>query len=71
MPKRWGVRKRMIHLCVVWRRNKWVITSSDTVTFEEKIRSALKEWQEGMEKIYWKDSEVLEYLNEGIKEVGK
>jgi len=59
----------MIHLCVVWRKNKWVITSSDTVTFDEKLRSAHKEYCKKLN--YWKDSEIIEYLNEGIKEVGR
>lgn len=61
----------MIHLCVIWRNNKWVITSSDTVTFEEKYGLAFKECREKMAESYWKDSEILKYLNEGIREIGK
>jgi len=39
------------------------------VTFDEKLRSAHKEYCKKLN--YWKDSEIIEYLNEGIKEVGR
>jgi len=52
----------MIYLCVVWRKGKWVITSSDTVTFKEKFQDGHKVWQEGMEKIYSKESPLLKYF---------
>lgn len=60
----------MIHLCVVWRKCKWVVTSSDTVTFEERLDlhddGTLKEYYEN-----WKDREILKYPNEGMKEAVK
>lgn len=61
----------MIHLCVVWRRNKWVVTSSDTVTWQERLGPALEEYREKTAEMYWKDSEILKYLNEGIREAVK
>lgn len=49
----------MIHLCVVRRNNKLVITSSDTVTFEEKLGPAIQEYQDRIAESYYKDSELL------------
>ena len=64
----------MIHLCVVWRKGKWVVTSSDTVPSEERAHTALQVCRQRIAEARWKDwkdSEIIEYLNEGMKEVVK
>ena len=45
----------MIHLCVVWRKGMWVVTSSDTVTFQEEVHPALKEYYENLITRYYDD----------------
>lgn len=51
--------KHMIHLCVVWRNSKWVVTSSDTVMFQEEVHPALKEYYENL---------IIKYYNDLLKD---
>lgn len=67
----------MIHLCIVWRNGKKTITSSDTVTMDERLKASLnkakkeawktiKTLQDNDTSLFLGDTEhKLEYVNYG------